>query len=349
MDKCRAFLDDWIQVRSNTRSLYLIKRRNSQDFSSHIMFVVATCKISFVQAMMGNWEWDRVLERMASSINSGAEGADALACLTEEQIDQVFDAIDSDGSGAIDQDELKDALAKMGMKTLTSKNITAMMNIVDENNDGVVDREEFHTLIGLATLRAKHRQEAKKKKKDVGNSLSIRWRSVRKRTSTLDSTSSDSRLPRTLEEALSNTSAGVNRAIIITEAEPPFRIVDVNEEWEHLCGYTREEAVAEVMANLIQGQQTDHEGLRAALSDLVGGSQHVECETINYRKDGSMFKNHLQMGPIFSDGTDDSKDEEEKCEPIYYIGVLVNRGDVTDTDGSREAGRNVSFQAQDAQ
>ena len=41
---------------------------------THVLFVIATEKVSFFQACVGAWEWDRVLEDMAKAMTD--EGGD---------------------------------------------------------------------------------------------------------------------------------------------------------------------------------------------------------------------------------------------------------------------------------
>eukprot|EP00571_Detonula_confervacea_P002401 CAMPEP_0172313388 /NCGR_PEP_ID=MMETSP1058-20130122/20144_1 /TAXON_ID=83371 /ORGANISM="Detonula confervacea, Strain CCMP 353" /LENGTH=554 /DNA_ID=CAMNT_0013027033 /DNA_START=179 /DNA_END=1843 /DNA_ORIENTATION=- len=309
---------------------------------THLSFVVLTQKVSFVQACVGNWKWDRVLEHMATSMSDGNKGSVALSSLTSEQIDHVFDEIDQDGSGEIDADELKDALEKMGIK-LTRKNVASMIDVVDDNGDGVVDRQEFHTLVGMATLRAVHKQESRRLKTvvKIRNSLA-----GRDRTDDVSSTSSAKSfgskceekkkqdhseamrqlLPKTYQDAL-RPGKGDDRAIIVTEAKPPFAVVGVNGPWEDLCGYKSSEALQKSMSNLIQGPKTNREGIKHAMEQMNNGAEQVECSTVNYRKDGSMFNNFLTMGPLY-DKEDGADEETGKREPAYYVGILMNIGEL---------------------
>jgi len=334
----------------------------------HLTFVVFTTKVTFAQAVLGRWEWNRVLERMASSLNDGC-GNTALSGLTPEQIDSVFDMIDRDNSGEIDAEELREALASMGMKTLTTKNIETMISVVDVNNDGVVDREEFHTLVSIAALRATHKQEAKMKRRTRIQHLKSRLtisrgcddaepidHSLNEESTTLqdqtlrDQTGLNRILPRTYDEALSPDMTRTDEptpAIIVTENTHPFSIVGVNKAWEDLCGYEKKEAISKSMSSLIQGPKTNREGLKKAIVGLDEGKEYVECETVNYRKDGSMFKNRLIMGPLYdSVGTD----EEENGKPTHYVGILLNLGDlaqdmtIEDEEKERENGCRVPSQ-----
>lgn len=314
---------------------------------THLTFVVMTQKVSFVQACVGTWEWDKVLQHMASSMND-AEGAAALTDMTPQQVDDVFDQIDADRSGEIDADELQGALEKMGIK-LTKKNVMTMIAVIDENGDGVVDRSEFHTLVSMATLRAVQRKESKKRKRASAIKFANAGRKSHDDTSTSSSRKSteskckedkcqdqssgiQQRLPRTYQEALP-TDKDDNRAIIVTEATYPFAVVGVNEPWQDLCGYKSEEALGKSMSKLIQGPKTNREGLKQAMEQLTDGADHVECNTVNYRKDGSMFNNLLTMGPLYDQDKFDENgaDEEEgkgQSVPAYYVGILMNIGEL---------------------
>ena len=311
-----------------------------------------------------------VLESMAASINDTGDKSKALSSLTYDQVDAVFDQIDVDNSGEIDADELKLALEKMGMK-LTKGNVEAMIRVVDDNGDGVIDREEFHTLVNMATLRAEHKKEVRKRRKDTTQKLkhSILRSSTseypadtlgffdesnsgkssegsevldcsdKKRVTfieekkTGDSSAREEQdvpqnLPRTYEEALPQDGNADSRAIIITEAKKPFRVVGVNKPWEDLCGYKSEEALQKSMSDLIQGPETNREGLKDAMDKLTKGADYVEVDTVNYRKDKSTFHNHLVMGPLYDDKDDGGDVEEGMREPAYYFGILKNIGEL---------------------
>mmetsp|Transcript_29906 Transcript_29906/g.64453 ORF Transcript_29906/g.64453 Transcript_29906/m.64453 type:complete len:638 (-) Transcript_29906:201-2114(-) len=310
---------------------------------SHVTFVVLTQNVSFVQAFVGTWHWDRALQRMATSINV-CEGSTELVTLTPAQIDNAFDQIDTDRSGEIDTDELKEALEKMGIK-LTKRNVVTMINVVDENGDGNIDREEFHLLVNMTTMRAKHKQESKKKRSTIVNYAKSH---IPKPSFRMDDASSSSNmkssdkegeegedhdhsvgiqqrhLPRTYQEALPS-GKGDDRAIIITETKPPFTIVGVNEPWEDLCGYKSSEVVNKSMSGLIQGPKTNNMGLKHAIDKLSKGADQVECTTVNYRKDGSMFTNLLTMGPMYNE--DEEDEEMGRREAAYYVGMLTNVGE----------------------
>ena len=128
-------------------------------------------------------------------------------------------------------------------------------------------------------------------------------------------------LPKTMTDAFDNQ-ADI-RPIVVTETQHPFPIVKVNQSWQDLCGYSSEEAVSKSMSDLIQGPKTNREDISNAMYRLAAGAEHVECTTVNYRKDKTAFTNRLAMGPLY----DDEADEENKV-ATYYVGVLMNIGEL---------------------
>jgi PAS domain S-box-containing protein len=105
-------------------------------------------------------------------------------------------------------------------------------------------------------------------------------------------------LPRTLSDALRPTS----RAVVITEANKPFRILDVNKAWEGLCEYTHVESCGKSLGSLIQGPETDHMALTALMAKLLQGETATTILT-NYTKSGRKFQNRLTVGPLYDDET----------------------------------------------
>jgi len=122
-------------------------------------------------------------------------------------------------------------------------------------------------------------------------------------------TSDDMPLPRSLDEAMGNKMS--HCAMIVTETRPPFRIVAVNEAWEGLCGYTKEEAEGSTIAQLLQGPETDHCAATSLISQLLRGEDAATVLT-NYTKSGRKFQNRVRLGPI--------KDDNDKVS--HYVGIL---------------------------
>ena len=85
-------------------------------------------------------------------------------------------------------------------------------------------------------------------------------------------------------------------AIVVTEMNPPFRIVHVNSVWEDLCGWTQEECRGKTLS-VLQGQETDLGSVTSLISKILNGEEGGIVLT-NYTKDGRRFRNHLRVGPM---------------------------------------------------
>ena len=65
--------------------------------------------------------------------------------LTEAEIRELFDGVDTDGSGAIDFDEFKEAISDL-FDTLTDKDARTLFNYFDTDKNGTIDFDEFKSL-----------------------------------------------------------------------------------------------------------------------------------------------------------------------------------------------------------
>lgn len=74
--------------------------------------------------------WKQALDKLKSTC-----GGDVM---------KVFDAIDADGSGEIDHDEITTALAKLGFSEAESK---AALAFADSNGDGSISKNEWSALV----------------------------------------------------------------------------------------------------------------------------------------------------------------------------------------------------------
>jgi len=73
---------------------------------------------------------------------------DQATTLMAGKLEAVFKAVDTDGSGFLDPDELKVAFEKAGLPA-TDAQIKSSMKIMDSNNDGKIDLEEFKNIAWL--------------------------------------------------------------------------------------------------------------------------------------------------------------------------------------------------------
>jgi PAS domain S-box-containing protein len=114
------------------------------------------------------------------------------------------------------------------------------------------------------------------------------------------------RLPQTFAEALMEE----KRAVVVTTAASPHRIVHVNAAWEGLCGYSRSEALDRTLS-LIQGPDTNSQLASSTVQKVLSQQQVHDAYLINYGKDGRRFVNHLSMGLLSLEG-----------ENNFLVGVL---------------------------
>ncbi|MDM5180007.1 EAL domain-containing protein [Massilia sp. DJPM01] len=86
-------------------------------------------------------------------------------------------------------------------------------------------------------------------------------------------------------------------AMIITRAEPPHFIIEyVNPAFERITGYRAAEVIGR-SCNFLQGDDGDQAGIdeiRLALREQRAGNAVLR----NYRKDGTLFWNHLFIAPV---------------------------------------------------
>lgn len=101
-------------------------------------------------------------------------------------------------------------------------------------------------------------------------------------------------LPKTLEDVVRQKS----RAIVVTETAKPFRVVDVNECWEGLCGFSFREAHGKTLGQLLKGPETDQVAATGLLARLLAGEEAGAVLT-NYTKDGRPFRNRIRVGPLY--------------------------------------------------
>lgn len=94
--------------------------------------------------------------------------------------------------------------------------------------------------------------------------------------------------------------------MVITETHSPFTIVDVNQDWTELCGYTRQEAVGSTLA-LLQGPETDAAAVKDLIASLLrhdNGKAEHEAVLVNYKSNGETFKNHVRVGHVTNESGD---------------------------------------------
>jgi PAS domain S-box-containing protein len=116
-------------------------------------------------------------------------------------------------------------------------------------------------------------------------------------------------IPQILSKILDSSVNGITLADPDLEDMP---LVYVNKAFENMTGYTMEEVVGK-NCRFLQGTDRDQKE-RYMMQEAIKNNQPIEITFRNYRKNGELFFNHLEMSPLF--------DSSGKL--MYYLGVQLD-------------------------
>lgn len=112
-------------------------------------------------------------------------------------------------------------------------------------------------------------------------------------------------------------------AVVSDPRQSDNPIVACNEAFIQLTGYDRDEIIGR-NCRFLRGERTEP-GQTAMLRDAVAARRPAMVELINYRKDGSAFRNAVMIAPLFDD----------EGEIIYFIGSQMAIDDTGDSRHDR--------------
>lgn len=98
----------------------------------------------------------------------------------------------------------------------------------------------------------------------------------------------------------------------ITLTDPDLEdapIIYANKAFENLTGYSQAEIIG-YNCRFLQGEDREQEG-RYQIKEAMNNNEGVEVTLRNYKKDGTLFYNHLKIVPLF----------DRKKRVLYYLGV----------------------------
>ena len=124
--------------------------------------------------------------------------------------------------------------------------------------------------------------------------------------------------PAEIVRAINDAPMGVS---ICDPSLPDYPLVYVNDAWEEITGYDREEVLGR-NPRILQGPETDPETVRT-LATAFENETSVTVELRNYRRDGTPFWNELTMAPI----------HDPHGELLLYVGF---QNDVTSRKNAEE-------------
>jgi PAS domain S-box-containing protein len=115
-----------------------------------------------------------------------------------------------------------------------------------------------------------------------------------------------------------------DKPMVMTLAEGPYTIVQVNQLWENMSGYKAEEVVGKTSCGILQGPLTDKSSLQELMSE-VRFKRAASVMLVNYTKNGERFRNFIVVFPL---GTDSR---------ITHYLALTSYFERLEGDGSPEA------------
>ena len=91
-----------------------------------------------------------------------------------------------------------------------------------------------------------------------------------------------------------------DKPMVMTLAEPPYTIVQVNKLWEDMTGYKAEDVVGKTSCQVLQGQETDRRTLDTLMTAVLF-KRAAFGVLINYTRTRVRFYNHLTLYPLSTD------------------------------------------------
>ena len=115
-------------------------------------------------------------------------------------------------------------------------------------------------------------------------------------------------IPQILSRILDSSVNGITLADPDIEDMP---LVYVNKAFENMTGYKMEEVVGK-NCRFMQGEEREQKE-RYMMQEAIKNNESIEITFKNYRKNGELFYNHLEMSPLF----------DSNGNVLYYLGVQL--------------------------
>ena len=88
--------------------------------------------------------------------------------------------------------------------------------------------------------------------------------------------------------------------MVMTIADRPHTIIQVNKLWEEMTGFKAEDVVGRASCRVLQGKETETSNLELLMSD-VNHKRPTNIALTNYTKSGKRFQNHINVFPLSTD------------------------------------------------
>ncbi|GAX12834.1 hypothetical protein FisN_15Hh315 [Fistulifera solaris] len=91
-----------------------------------------------------------------------------------------------------------------------------------------------------------------------------------------------------------------DKPMVMTLAEPPYTIMQVNQKWEEMTGYSAEEVVGKKSCSILQNSDSSTNQLRDMM-DEIRYKRPTAAYLINSRKSGELFRHFVLLFPLSTD------------------------------------------------
>jgi PAS domain S-box-containing protein len=88
--------------------------------------------------------------------------------------------------------------------------------------------------------------------------------------------------------------------MVMTLADRPHTIIQVNKLWEDMTGFKAEDVVGRASCRVLQGKETETPNLDLLVSD-INHKRPTNVALTNYTKSGKRFQNHINVYPLSTD------------------------------------------------
>jgi len=92
-----------------------------------------------------------------------------------------------------------------------------------------------------------------------------------------------------------------DKATVMTSAERPYTIVQVNRQWEEMTGWKAEDVVGKLSCKILQGPVTEKENLFDLMSDIRYKRPASAILTNYVRGREELFRNYMNVYPLSTD------------------------------------------------
>ena len=102
-----------------------------------------------------------------------------------------------------------------------------------------------------------------------------------------------------------------DRPIVVTMADPPYTIIQVNDLWTNMTGYKSDEVVGKLSCSILQSADTETSTVEALMNE-IRMKRSATAILVNKSKSGELFTNSLVVYPLCTDSR-----------ITYYLGLTL--------------------------